>query len=66
MMVEIVKDFDNGIVVEGWEPKDLAASINSLSAERLTELKESSHRAAQVLSAETERATFFATIGERP
>jgi glycosyltransferase involved in cell wall biosynthesis len=63
MMAEIVREFGNGLVVSGWEPEDLAAGINSLTADRLTELKAGSHRAARTLSAETEREIFLSTVG---
>lgn len=64
MMAQIVDEFDVGIIVPGWTPNDLAATINSLSAERVRELKKSAHQAADVLNADTEGQTFLAAISE--
>ena len=62
MMAELVKEYANGIIVEGWSPADLAAAINELNAGRVAELKLASDQAARVLNAEAEGAVFLNTI----
>ena len=62
MMAEIVRELGVGVVVPGWSSTDLAATINGLTAERVRELKQASHRAADVLNAETEGTAFIAAI----
>lgn len=64
MMVQIVKEFGVGVIVPGWTPADLAETINSLTSERVRELKEASHAAAHALSAETEGVAFLAALDE--
>jgi glycosyltransferase involved in cell wall biosynthesis len=60
---ETVAQFGNGVVTAGWEPSDLAAAINGLTPETITELKQASHRAAATANAEAERAVFLRSIG---
>jgi len=64
MMEQIVNEFDLGVIVPGWTSDDLAATINSLTAERIRELKNSAHQAAGVLNADAEGQTFLAALGE--
>ncbi|MGV8972734.1 MAG: glycosyltransferase [Rhodoglobus sp.] len=66
MMAEIVRDLGVGVIVPGWSSADLATTINSLTADRVRKLKQASHRAADVLNAETEGAAFLAAIDAHP
>jgi glycosyltransferase involved in cell wall biosynthesis len=63
MMAEIVREFGNGVIVHGWSAEDLAAALEPLSGARVAELKQASHRAADVLNAEHERRAFLAAVG---
>lgn len=63
LMAEAVEEFGNGVVTAGWETADLAAAINSLTAQRITEMKQASHRAAETANAEAEAAVFLRSIG---
>lgn len=62
MMAELVRQYDNGVIVSGWTAVDLADALRSLTAERLTQLKEASHRAARELNAEAEGAAMLTAI----
>jgi glycosyltransferase involved in cell wall biosynthesis len=62
MMAEVVREYSNGIITAGWSSEDLAAGIESLTAESVTEMKANSDRAARAISAESERAVFFSSI----
>jgi glycosyltransferase involved in cell wall biosynthesis len=62
MMTEIVRNYDNGVIVSGWTTRDLVESIESLQADDVSGMKSRSDRAAREISAETERARFFSTI----
>lgn len=61
-MAELVREFDNGVVVPGFEASDLAASLAALTAEDVERLKAGSHRAAAALNAEAEGRTFLAAV----
>jgi hypothetical protein len=63
MMAEIVREFGNGVIVHGWSAADLAGALEPLSGARVAELKQASHRAADVLNAEHERRAFLAAVG---
>jgi glycosyltransferase involved in cell wall biosynthesis len=63
MMVDVINQHSNGVIVDGWEASDLAATLNALTAERVSELKSASHAAAAELSSEAERAVFLRTMG---
>lgn len=63
-MMEIVEDFQNGVVVEGWEPADLAAAIDRLDAEKIGAFKQGSDRAAAAINAKTEGEMFLASIAK--
>lgn len=62
MMTELVREYSNGIVTEGWSAEELAISIDSLTASTVTVMKANSDRAAREISAESERSAFFASI----
>lgn len=62
MMAEIVRRYSNGVVVPGWSADDLAATLGSLTTERVAELKQASHRAAGDLNAEAEGVAFLSAI----
>ena len=63
MMQEVIRQHDNGRVVQGWTAQDLAASLNALTTDQIVEFKNASHQAAPVLCAETERGAFLNSIG---
>ncbi len=63
MMKEIVDEYGNGLIVNGWTTEDLAKTISSLTGDRVTALKSASHRAAIAINAETERSAFLESIG---
>ena len=62
MMAEIVKQSENGIIVDGWTAADLAAAIGSLTAEQIAKFKAASDRAAHTLNAEVEGVVFLQMI----
>ena len=62
-IVPFVQEHGFGIIVDGWEPADLAASLNKLTAEDITLLKEAAHRAAKELSTIGEGPRFLEQIG---
>jgi len=63
MMSEIVDEYGNGVIVDGWATQDLAKTLSALTADRVAALKSASHRAALAINAETERAAFLQSIG---
>lgn len=62
-MAELVAEFDNGIVVKGWSPTDLAAAINALDVAQIGRLKAASGVAAAELNSAREKSHFFAAAG---
>ncbi len=60
MMAELVDRYGNGVVVPGWTSDDLAATIASLTPERVMALKSAADRAAAELNAENEGRAFLA------
>lgn len=65
MMVEVVNEFNNGVVVGDWTMESLIASLNSLTGQEILTLKQNSHEAAYQLSAESEGTVFLRAIQER-
>ncbi|MBM7504163.1 glycosyltransferase [Agromyces aurantiacus] len=62
LMAELVREFGNGVVVEGFESSDLAATLGRLAAGDVARMKAASHRAADVLNAEAEGRVFLAAL----
>ncbi|MBB5632660.1 glycosyltransferase involved in cell wall biosynthesis [Cryobacterium mesophilum] len=62
MMAEIVREYGNGVVIEGWSAQDLARTIGDLTVEDVTRFKQASDRAAHDLNAEAEGSIFLAAI----
>lgn len=62
-MVEIVEQYGNGLVVQGWTAADLAAALNGIDAASVTAMKQASDAAAHDLSSQSERARFVAALG---
>jgi len=62
MMTEIIREYSNGVIAQGWSSANLAQSIESLTAEHVTTMKANSDRAARSISAESERTAFFNSI----
>jgi glycosyltransferase involved in cell wall biosynthesis len=65
MMVDVVNEYGNGCVTDGWSPEELAATINTLTADDVVRMKAISHTMAPLLSAENEKKAFFRSFGER-
>jgi len=61
-MVEIIDQTGIGVVTSHWTPESLARAINSLDASTITAMKDRSHAAAAVMSAETEKSLFFESL----
>lgn len=61
-MVEILTHYGNGVVASGWLASDLAAAVNTLSAESLTAMKQGSNVAARELTSEQEKTRFAEMI----
>ena len=62
-MVNLINVYDNGAIADGWEPADLARTINALTPEAVTAMKYGSDRAAHDLNAEHERNVLLTQIG---
>lgn len=62
MMEELVEEHGIGLVVGGWSAQDLAAGLNTLTAEQVAEYKRAAHRIAPDFSAESERQAFLAIV----
>jgi glycosyltransferase involved in cell wall biosynthesis len=62
-MVNIVEEYGNGTVVDGWKASDLAAGLNRLDEAQVLAMKQASASAARSLSSETERASFLSALG---
>ena len=62
-MVALVTQFDNGLVVNGWRPEDLAAAIESLDGAKTEKMKSGSHAAARYLCSEREKISFLHALG---
>ncbi|MDD7466156.1 MAG: glycosyltransferase [Actinomycetaceae bacterium] len=61
-MVKLVNNAQNGIVTQGFEAQDLAASLQLLTAERVRELKAASDGVAQQLSAENQIGAWVSAL----
>jgi glycosyltransferase involved in cell wall biosynthesis len=62
-IVNVVNQYGNGVVIDGWSAEDLARGISSLTTESVKRLKEASDRAARELSSEAEKKTFASVLG---
>ena len=62
-MVNLINVYGNGTIADGWEPADLARTINALTPEAVTTMKQGSDRAAHDLNAEHERDVLLTQIG---
>ncbi len=62
MMQELVDEHHLGLVVRGWSAEDLAAGINTLSAEQVAGFKRAAHVVSPDFSAESERQAFLAIV----
>lgn len=63
LMAKAVEEFGNGVITEGWEPKQLADAINRLTPESIAEMKRASAAAAQVANAGVEKFRFLSSVG---
>lgn len=59
-MTELIASLDNGVVVTGWQAKDIADALNSLTETDIQNMKRQSDVAALVLNSEAEGAKFLA------
>lgn len=64
MMSELVRKYDNGIVVEGWTGADLATAISRLTVDKIAQLKANSDLAARELNSEREGEVFLSLIND--
>ena len=62
-MVEVVRAYGDGVVVEGWGSADLLRTLEALSYEDVVRMKAASDLAARTLNAEQEGRVFLALIG---
>lgn len=62
-IVGFVRERGFGVVVDGWTASDLAAAINSLTAEQIADMKLAADRAALDLSTRGEGPRFLAEVG---
>ncbi|MBN9187972.1 hypothetical protein [Microbacterium sp.] len=62
-MVEVVREYGDGVVVEGWGSADLLRTLEALSYEDVVRMKAASDLAARTLNAEQEGRVFLALIG---
>lgn len=63
LMKQAVEEYGNGVVTDGWTPQALADAINTLTAENVTAYKRASAVAADTANSESEKYTFFRSIG---
>jgi glycosyltransferase involved in cell wall biosynthesis len=56
-MAAIVEEWGCGVVSESFEPDDFAAALHRLGPEDIERMKQNAHRAAAVLTAESNRET---------
>lgn len=61
-MSEIVDDANNGLIVTGWSPENLAAGINCLTANEIQNMKSNSNAVAEQLSMLGEGRSFLASL----
>lgn len=61
-MARVVTRFNCGIVAEDFRPETLAAKMNALTAEEISEYQHASDRAAETLCAEMNQSVILATI----
>ncbi len=63
MLEDIVRAYDNGIVVDGWTGDDLRRTLAALSADDIRRMKQASVSAARDLNAEGEGRSFLDALG---
>lgn len=62
MMTDLVNEYENGIIVDGWTSDDLARTINGITPEMVREYKAAADRAADALNAEVEGKAFLRAV----
>lgn len=62
MMAELVREYGNGAIVDGWGAEDLARTIGALTAADIARFKDASDSAARELNASTEGEVFLDSI----
>jgi glycosyltransferase involved in cell wall biosynthesis len=63
-MARIVKESNNGIVLDSWGSKELSRALSSLSPQSISEFKKNSTTASKVYSSVQSRKTFFSLVQE--
>ena len=63
VMIAEHEPYGFGVVVEPWGPQKTAELLNSLTAERVQQLKQAAHAAAPLLHSEIEKGNFLRTVG---
>src|SRR5690606_15100504 len=63
MLEDIVQEYGNGVIVDGWDGADLGHALASLTPADVRRIKGASDSAARVLNAEREGKVFLAAVG---
>ena len=58
-----IREHGFGLIIDGWEAKDLADAVNKLTVDDITAMKKAAHAAAKDLSTVGEGPRFLAEIG---
>jgi glycosyltransferase involved in cell wall biosynthesis len=63
-MVPLVKEYDLGVISEGFEARNLAIALNNLTAEEINRMKLNALKASRLLNAEVEMAKLMEIYGK--
>lgn len=63
-MERVVRDFDLGVVSDGFDAEGCAASLRALTADRIMTYKQASHASARRLSFENEESAAVTMLGD--
>ena len=63
-MVELLREWDCGVVSSSFAPEDFADTLRGLTVEEVERLKRNADRAAQVLTADNNRETLLRLVGD--
>ncbi len=66
MLEDIVAQYGNGMIVDGWTADDLRDALNALTADDIRRMKAASDEAARTLNAEHEGRVFLSAVGVAP
>lgn len=62
MMTELIREYGNGLIVDGWSAHDLATALAGLEASDIDGFKQGAHRAASDLNAAVEGEAFLRAV----